>query len=619
MDSKLLQKERKIKDASRPGIKRMWIGLNVVQDMMMLWTLWGAAPEFDPKANNFVTNLLRMVNSAGTQKQRQSGEDDGMKACLNLMDKLKSVGTDSDYHKQSAVMVRKMGDTVTILLWLGMWIRDNIIKTDETMVRGSYLGARKDTYLPQFRRNGEEETMREIGDIAPTTGLINRIFKDEEVKVPARIISLAVLLFKTPMKCRMSDSLQEYYNAIKEQVSGAKFHLNFYPKTEKPTTNGNGSNVYRNNKRVIHLDDDNSSDEDERNESRKKKRRKKDDAIDDSAMKERGDEGDEEQEDSNQVNTFTLKRDDYDVDTIADRESSGWVKDNFASKQKTLGELFDMVVTCRMVGYYIMEQCGKMITEEWWLKKLTAFSLDKHGVEYANENDKEKRNTNICQVKKRENYYPPQHVVVGVIKSNCRWEDMKNRDGKKLLWILKRGTTIFGWERRGKWDWNQKEDGSWEMDLVMTKMQLEPPIARINARDQNEIMNWEKCKEDFKANKDETLEPIGIKPYDRSLLIDDEDLDETKDEDRALMSTINDWNTRMRYELGQELRHSYQEIEDANERKELLNRYYTNEDWAKNLANAAHKIITVRKIDVSHSHDPDLLKDLANAAATTTD
>lgn len=271
MDSKLLQKERKIRDSSRPGIKRMWIGLNVVQDMMMLWTLWGAAPEFDPKANNFVTNLLRMVNSAGTQKQRQSGEDDGMKACLNLMDKLKSVGTDSDYHKQSAVMVRKMGDTVTILLWLGMWIRDNIIKTDDTMVRGSYLGARKDTYLPQFRRNGEEETMREIGDIAPTTGLINRIFKDEEVKVPARIISLAVLLFKTPMKCRMSDSLQEYYNAIKEQVSQAKFHLNFYPKTEKPTTNGNGSNVYRNNKRVIHLDDDNSSDEDERNEPRKKK------------------------------------------------------------------------------------------------------------------------------------------------------------------------------------------------------------------------------------------------------------------------------------------------------------------------------------------------------------
>ena len=39
MDSKILQKELKIKDQTRPGFKRMWIGLNVVQDMMMLWTL----------------------------------------------------------------------------------------------------------------------------------------------------------------------------------------------------------------------------------------------------------------------------------------------------------------------------------------------------------------------------------------------------------------------------------------------------------------------------------------------------------------------------------------------------------------------------------------------------
>ena len=619
MDSKILQKERKIKDQTRPGFKRMWIGLNVVQDMMMLWTLWGATPMFDTRANEFVTNLSSMVNNAGKQKRRQSGEDDGMKACLNLMDQLKSVGTDSDYHKQSAVMVRKMGDTVTILLWIGMWIRDNIIKTDNKMVKGKYLGAKKDTWLPQFLINENEgkSIMSEIEDIAPTTELIERKYQGEEVKVPARIISLAVLLFKTPMKGRMSESLQGYYDAIKEQVSQAKFHLDFYPDTEEPTTNGNDSNVYRDVKKEKQINDDNSSDEEEQNEPRKKKTRKNEKY--DSTMEESGDDGDggdELQEDSAQVNTYTLSdrlKNVNEVDHIADMESIGWVKDNFASKQKTLVELFDMVFTCRMVGYYIMVQCESMVTEEWWLKKLAAFSLEEHGVQYANESDKNKREDSICQVKDRDDFYPPQHVVVGVIKSKYRWEDMKNRDGKKLLWILKKGTTIFGWERRGEWDWKEKEDESWEMDLVMNKKALQPTTERLNARDQNEIMNWEKCKDEFMANNKETLEPIGIKTFSDSLFINDEKLDEKKEEDRALMSTINDWNTRTRYDLGKKLRDSYQEKNDATERRELL-KEYENEDWAKNLANAAHEIITVRGIDVSYLHDPDLLKDLANAA-----
>lgn len=200
MDSNQLKK-RAIKDGTRPGIKRFWIGLNVVQDMMMLWTLWGTEPEFDDKANKFVTDLLEMAKSASGQKRASTEESDDMKACGKLMNDLKSVGTDSDYHKQSFAMIQRMGDTVTILLWLGMWIREYIIKTDDRMVKGRYLGAKRDTYLPKFlyddeNEEGVEGTMSEIEDIAPTTALIERNYEKENVKVPARIISLAVLLFK---------------------------------------------------------------------------------------------------------------------------------------------------------------------------------------------------------------------------------------------------------------------------------------------------------------------------------------------------------------------------------------------------------------------------------------
>ena len=67
----------------------------------------------------------------------------------------------------------------------------------------------------------------------------------------------------------------------------------------------------------------------------------------------------EEIDESNDVTASSL-RDTLDEEQSMEernqRELVGWVKDNFASEEMTLGELFDMVITCRMVGYRIMEE-----------------------------------------------------------------------------------------------------------------------------------------------------------------------------------------------------------------------------------------------------------------------
>ena len=367
-----------------------------------------------------------------------------------------------------------MGDTVTILLWLGMWIKDNIIKTDDSMVKGRYYGAKKDTCLPRFLdyETGEkEETMSEIEDIAPTTSLIQRVYEDKTVKVSARIISLVVLLFKTPVNCRLNESLWEYYKEIHKEVSQAKFKLDFFPQrwmkiqreetqlmfTAQKKRNQGWMNAAATTRKIQHL-------------IRRKKRRKKDDPKGDSSDDNSEAGSDDKRKENGKINesndtTTSSLRDSLEeegrMEEINQRESSGWVKINFASEEMTLGELFDMVmITCRMVGYN-MEEYWHMITAEWWLERLSYFSLQKQNVEYTNVDDKTQRDDIITRnTNRRSNVH---EVVTGVIVTNNLWEEMGSREGKKLLWILKKGTNVFGWKRQGQWGFEETKTniGRW--------------------------------------------------------------------------------------------------------------------------------------------------------------
>ena len=210
-----------------------------------------------------------------------------------------------------------------------------------------------------------------------------------------------------------------------------------------------------------------------------------------------------------------------------------------------------------------------MITAEWWMKRLTYFSLDKHNVQYSNVDDKQDREEMITRNKNRKSKV--LEVVTGVIVANTLWEDMGSREGKRLLWILKRGTDVFGWKRQGKWSFEQTNNGCWKMELVLTRDNLTPANERIAGNEQDEIRNWEdggKYKElHFLISAEETK--IWFTNYTNMIRnpTNKNIIDETYDDGKSLLSN---WYARDRFlDTGEELRRFHRKMK-TNKNEDLL-------------------------------------------------